>query len=64
MDQGQALSSLISSSCQVNGGWKDLVQRNNFANQDKLIKGVSTSEQAVPVLLGGSDASPDSGPYI
>lgn len=64
MDQGQALSSIISSSYQVNGGWKDLVQSNNFANQDKLIKGVGTSEQAVPVLLGGSDASPDSGPYI
>lgn len=64
MDQEQALSSIISSSCQVNRGWKDLVQSNNFANQDTLIRGVSTSEQAVPVLLGGSDANPDSGPYI
>lgn len=40
------------------------MRSNNLANQDKLIKEVSTSERAVPVRLGGSDASPASGPIF
>lgn len=40
------------------------MQSNNFTTQDKLIKEISTSERAVPVLLRGTDASPASGPIF
>lgn len=59
-------SSIVPASCQASGEggeWTSLVQSNNFANQDKLIKEGST-ERAVPVRLGGSDASPASGPIF
>lgn len=46
--------------------WNNGGQSNNFTNQDKQIKEVSigTSKQAIPICLGGSDATPASSPIF